>query len=88
MSGGGMGTGGLGTGGMAMGGMGMGGGMGWSAGPTVTETPDRSDFMAIGHLLWMLLLGCLGARLAGWVDSHRVRRHGAETPAAPSTPSL
>jgi hypothetical protein len=67
-------SGGLGGGGFA-GGMGMGGGMGWPASPTMAETPAREDFMAIGHLLWLLLFGYVGARLARGIYPHRVSRH-------------
>ncbi|HEX5103743.1 MAG TPA: hypothetical protein VFV87_08040 [Pirellulaceae bacterium] len=38
------------------------------------ESPDRGQFMAIGHLLWALLLGYLGSRLAVWVDGRRRQR--------------
>ena len=37
------------------------------------ETPERSQFMAISHLLWALALGYLGSRFAGWIYARRVR---------------
>jgi hypothetical protein len=37
------------------------------------ETPDRGQFMATAHLLWMLLLGYLGSRVALWAYARRQR---------------
>ena len=53
------------------GGMGMGTGgmmaMGtFGSGPQYRQVPYHPDFMAVGHLLWTLLLGYFGSRLALW----------------------
>ena len=37
------------------------------------EIPDRGQFMATAHLLWTLLLGYLGSRVALWAYAHRLR---------------
>jgi hypothetical protein len=37
----------------------------------LSQTPDRGTYMEIGHLLWGLLLGYVGSRLAAWVFSRR-----------------
>jgi hypothetical protein len=37
------------------------------------ESPDRGQFMAIGHLLWAIVLGYFGSRFAGWLYARRVR---------------
>ena len=37
------------------------------------EVPNRSDFMAVGHLLWTLLLGYLGSRLALYCYDRRTK---------------
>lgn len=42
------------------------------------ETPDRGQFMAIGHLLWAVLFGYLGSRFAAWVDRRRRVRDSSE----------
>jgi hypothetical protein len=34
-------------------------------------SPDSSAFLRIGHVLWALLLGYVGSRLAAWVYSRR-----------------
>jgi hypothetical protein len=35
------------------------------------ESPERGQFMAIGHLLWAVLFGYLGSRFAAWVAARR-----------------
>jgi hypothetical protein len=57
--------------GVGVSGMGIGGAM------YVRESPDRGQFMAIGHLLWAVLFGYLGCRFAVWVAA---RRRQQETP--------
>ena len=65
-------AGGMGMGGMGMGGMMGGGGMGgFGSGPQYRQVPYHPDFMAVGHLLWTLLLGYLGSRLALWSYERR-----------------
>ncbi len=39
----------------------------------VREKPDRGQFMATGHLLWMLLLGYLGSRVSLLAYARRLR---------------
>jgi len=46
---------------------GMGGGFGGSS-VFFRESPQRENFMAVGHILWALALGYLGGRFAVWVD--------------------
>lgn len=61
----------------SLGGGGFGGGgvapTGFPMGVYYLETPPREKFMAVGHLLWALLLGYIGARLAGWIYIRRQR---------------
>lgn len=59
------------AGGMGSGGMFSSGGMG--GGAYYHEVPERTQFMAVGHLLWALLLGCLGSRLAVWSYDRRAK---------------
>ena len=63
------------------GGGGFGGGVapaGFPMGVYYLETPPREKFMAIGHLLWALLLGYTGARLAGWIYARRQQERDSE----------
>ena len=48
-------------------------GPGFGGAFSVRETPDRGQFMATGHLLWTLLLGYLGSRVALWAYARRLR---------------
>ena len=64
----------MGMGSGMFGGGGMGGGMGgMGGGAYYHEVPERSQFMGVGHLLWALLLGCLGSRLAVWSYDRRAK---------------
>jgi len=48
-------------------------GFGGIGGISMSESPDRGQFMAIGHLLCALLLGYLGSRVALWAYARRHR---------------
>jgi hypothetical protein len=52
----------------------MGTGFGYGSGAggiVVRESPPRRQFMAIGHLLWAMVLGYAGGRFAAWIYDRR-----------------
>ena len=54
--------------------MGPGGGMFGGGGPmaSLKEVPDRPTFMSIGHVLWALLFGYVGAKFATFIYKRRL----------------
>ncbi len=48
-----------------------GGMMGVGSTVGLSEFPDRATFAAVGHVLWTLLLGCIGGYFARWTYARR-----------------